>query len=122
LPAVVVRGADFDGQLLAEFPAECVSDTFPRLHLAARKLPRAFARLACGAAAEQEPPIWPEQDADGHRDWGMGLRLHDGMRLGSPGQCWPPIVSRIPPLTSGSATFPAADSIRGLKQFVPKYR
>jgi hypothetical protein len=39
LPAVIVRIADFDGQLLTEFPAKRVHDGFTRLHLAAWKLP-----------------------------------------------------------------------------------
>jgi hypothetical protein len=39
LPAVIVRIADFDGQLLAKLPTKRVHDGFTRLHLAAWKLP-----------------------------------------------------------------------------------
>ena len=77
LPTVIVHRADLDGQLFAELPAERVSDTFPRLHLAAWKLPRACVRLSFGAGVQQKPAIWPEQDANGHRDSGVGLKLHD---------------------------------------------
>jgi len=68
LPAVIVRIAYFDGQLLTEFPTKRVHDGFPRLHLAAWKLPRAGAWLSCGPRVQQKPAIRSEQDADGHRD------------------------------------------------------
>ena len=77
LPTVIVHRADLDGQLFAELPAKRVRDTFPRLHLAAWKFPRACARLTRGPRIHQKPAVRPEQDPDGHRDRGVGLKLHD---------------------------------------------
>ena len=86
LPAVIVGHADLDGQLLAELPAERVSDTFPRLHLAAWKLPGACARLTRGPRIHQKPAVRPEQDPDGDRDKGWVMSIHDaaGARITGP--------------------------------------
>jgi len=86
LPTVIVHRADLDGQLLAELTANRVSDVFPRLNLAAWKLPGACARLTRGARIHQKPAVRAKQDADGHRDKGWVMSIHDaaGARIAGP--------------------------------------
>ena len=82
LPTVIVHRANLDGQLFAELPAKRVRDAFPGLHLAAGKLPRAGARRSFRSGVQQKTAIRTEQDADGHRDGGMVMRLHDADETG----------------------------------------